>query len=131
MWQSLQESYSNVSSLQITQWPWIPLITSFLQASLSLAPPDFASTLWGRMGKLWVVTANCKWGACYWHMMVEARSWALCGNCVVLLRHSVYRSFGIVDLVFIHDLANTSHYKWLCILCGRTHYLVSGVAWFW
>jgi len=57
--------------------------------SISLSQSYLRSTLWGRMGKLWFVTANSKWGACHWHVMVEARSWALCGKCVVLLRQRI------------------------------------------
>jgi hypothetical protein len=47
--------------------------------------------------------------------------WELCGltvaQCGVV--HTVYKSFGIVYLVFVCDSANKLHFKGLCMLCVR------------
>jgi hypothetical protein len=76
---------------RFTQRPWIPFITSFLQASHFLATPGVAHTLWATDGKLWVVTALSKWRACHRHVMVEESSWALCG-----LTEALYAVFNTV-----------------------------------
>jgi hypothetical protein len=46
--------------------------------------------------------------------------WELCGltEAQCALVPTIYRSFGIVDLVLLHDLTKGLHSKRLCMLCG-------------
>jgi hypothetical protein len=41
--------------------------------------------------------------------------------------HMVYRSFSLVELVVVCDLANTLHFKGLCMLCDHVCYPVPSV----
>jgi hypothetical protein len=83
---------------------------------LSPFPPHQSSNLLGKTDKLWVIIAKEQVGSLPQALdgcrKILSLVWKLCSRIEVYcgVVHIVYRSSGIVDLVFVSDLANKLHF---------------------